>query len=70
MSGECAHVIVVDGRCVDCGEEQRPPDGAEQWFSKPGACAGCGREVVNGFTRGRGVACVRCIWQAWGGAAE
>lgn len=70
MSGECLHVIAFGGECVDCGAEVEPPRDAEVWKFKAGTCAGCGRQVKNGLSRGRGVACLRCIWSAWGGAAE
>jgi hypothetical protein len=68
MSGECSHMITVDGACVDCAALVEPQD-AERWFSKPGTCAGCGREIKNGLTRGKGVACINCLWPAWGGGA-
>jgi hypothetical protein len=69
MGSECAHVVTVDGECVDCRAAVDRADGAERWFSKPGECVGCGRAVKNGFTRGKGVACINCLWPVWGGGA-
>lgn len=69
MSGECAHVIVVDGACVDCQVQVDAPADAEKWFAKAGTCVQCKREVKNGVSRGKGVACVACWWRAIGGGA-
>jgi hypothetical protein len=70
MSGECRHVVSCAGECADCGAVVPPALDAERWKVKAGKCAGCGREVKNGWSRGKGVACTACLFAAWGAPAE
>lgn len=70
MSSECATCHGVNADCLDCGGTPESPD-VERWRpAPPGECVGCGRKVRNRFTKGKGAACLPCLWRAWGGAAE
>jgi hypothetical protein len=69
-TSECETCLGVNAECVDCGGSPMADD-VEIWkHAGEGKCAGCERVVRNRWSKGRGAACLPCLWTAWGKHAQ